>query len=196
MKKQSWILASFFMLAGFILASCGTTAHVEKDKSVNFNQYQTYAWIQPNATQKNKPADIMESTVKNIVSEELQKNAGWREVSTSSNPDLLLSYDILVERAVREKNDARYSRPFVRTFYNPMSRRYFNVYYPSQFMGYENYSVPTQEGTVTVSMIDAKTDKTVWQGWTTDEIDSRRIKSKEVQAAVKSIFRKFDLAKN
>ena len=78
----------------------------------------------------------------------------------------------------------------------PMSRSYFNVYYPSQFMGYENYSVPTQEGTVTVSMIDAKTDKTVWQGWPTDEIDSRRIKSKEVQAAVKSIFRKFDLAKN
>ena len=67
MKKQSWILASFLMLAGFILAGCGTTAHVEKDKSVNFNQYQTYAWIQPNAKQKNKPANIMESTVKNIV---------------------------------------------------------------------------------------------------------------------------------
>jgi hypothetical protein len=45
-------------------------------------------------------------------------------------------------------------------------------------------------------MIDAKTDKTVWQGWTTDEVNSRNLTSKEIQYAVKSIFRKFDVAKN
>jgi hypothetical protein len=44
-------------------------------------------------------------------------------------------------------------------------------------------------------MTDAKTDKMVWQGWTTDELRSRNLTSKEIQTSVKSIFRKFDVAK-
>ena len=30
-----------------------------------------------------------------------------------------------------------------------------------------------REGTVTITMVDAKTNKTVWQGWTTDEVNSK-----------------------
>jgi hypothetical protein len=45
-------------------------------------------------------------------------------------------------------------------------------------------------------MIDTKTDKTVWQGWTTDEVNSKNLTSKEIQNSVRSIFKKFDLAKN
>jgi hypothetical protein len=89
-----------------------------------------------------------------------------------------------------------YTRPFTRTFYNPYSRRFYNVYYPSRFMGYDNYDVPTREGTVTITMADANTDKTVWQGWTTGEVDSRHMTTKEIQSSVKAIFRKFDIAKN
>ncbi|MGB3165024.1 MAG: DUF4136 domain-containing protein, partial [Chitinophagaceae bacterium] len=61
--------------------------------------------------------------------------------------------------------------------------------------GYERDERTIREGTVTISMIDAKTDKTVWQGWTTDEVNSRNLTSKEIQNSVKSIFRKFDVAK-
>ncbi len=43
-------------------------------------------------------------------------------------------------------------------------------------------------------MIDPKTDKTIWQGWATDEINSSNITGKEIQKNVKSIFRKFDVA--
>jgi hypothetical protein len=53
-----------------------------------------------------------------------------------------------------------------------------------------------KEGTVTINVIDAKTEKTVWQGWTTDEVNSQNLTTKEIQNAVKSIFRKFDIAKN
>ena len=63
-------------------------------------------------------------------------------------------------------------------------------------MGYENREINTREGTVTITMIDAATEKTVWQGWATDEVDSRRMTSKEIQNSVKAIFRKFDIAKN
>jgi hypothetical protein len=70
------------------------------------------------------------------------------------------------------------------------------IYYPSQFEGYERDERPIREGTVTISMIDTKTDKTVWQGWTTDEVNSRNLTTKEIQNSVKSIFKKFDVAKN
>jgi hypothetical protein len=63
-------------------------------------------------------------------------------------------------------------------------------------VGYERDNRPVKEGTVTVSMIDTRTDKTVWQGWTTDEVNSRNLTGKEIQSSVKAIFRKFDLAKN
>ncbi len=193
MKKMKWQMAGLALVFSFVFAGCASVAHIEKDPSADFGNYKTFAWIEKKASDSTNSSDILESTVKNVVNTELQKMTGWRE--TKTRPDLLLSYDVLVERSVQQKSDAVYSSPFVRTFYNPMARRYFNVYYPSRFMGYDNYGVPVQEGTVTVSMIDARTDKTVWQGWTTDQIDSRKMRSKEVESAVKTIFRKLDLAK-
>ena len=60
----------------------------------------------------------------------------------------------------------------------------------------ENQEV-SREGTVTITMTDADTEKTVWQGWATDRgRDSRHMTGKEIQNSVKAIFRKFDLAKN
>jgi hypothetical protein len=63
-------------------------------------------------------------------------------------------------------------------------------------MGYERDERPVKEGTVTITMIDAKKDKTVWQGWTTDEVNSKNLTTKEIQFAVRSLFKKFDMAKN
>jgi hypothetical protein len=63
-------------------------------------------------------------------------------------------------------------------------------------LGYDRSQHSVKEGTVTVSVIDAKTEKTVWQGWTTDEVNSQNLTNKEIQNAVKTIFKKFDIAKN
>jgi hypothetical protein len=189
--KKSWKVWSGALALVFLLASCAPTAHIEKDDATDFSNYKTFAWIEKGKGAKN---DIAEQKIRDAVSKELEKSAGWKE--SKKNPDLLLSYDVLVERSVKQQSDVVYSRPFTRTFYNPYSRRFINVYYPSQFMGYDNYDVPTREGTVTITMTDANTEKTVWQGWTTDEVDSRHMTSKEIQNSVKAIFRKFDIAKN
>ena len=181
----------------FLLASCASTAHIEKDENANFSQYKTFAWLDKDGEGKkdrNRADDLAESKIKEAVSKELQKSAGWREVK--SRPDVLLSYDVLVEKTLREENEAVYSRPTTRVFYNPRTRRYSTIYYPSQFLGYDRDSRTVREGTVTISMIDASTDKTVWQGWTTEEVNSRNLSGREIQNAVRSIFRKFDVAKN
>lgn len=180
----------------FLLASCAPTAHVKKDDAANFSNYKTFAWAEYNPSKKdnNRRDDLTEKKIKEAVNKELEKSSGWKEAK--HDPDILLTYDILVERSVKQQNDPVYSQPFSRTFYNPYTRRFINVFYPSQFVGYDNYDVPSREGTVTISMIDAKTDKTVWQGWTTNEVNSKNLTNKEIVSSVKTIFRKFDVAKN
>jgi len=185
-KLWSTCLAFVFLAAG-----CGPTAHIEKDDNVDFSRYKTSAWLDKD-DKGNKTSDLTEQRIRKAVNQELQKT-GWRE--STANPDIVLSYDVLVERSVRQESDPVYTRPFTRTFYSPYSRRFINVYYPSQFVGYDSYNVPTREGTITITMIDANTDKTVWQGWATEQLDSRNISSKEINSTVKAIMRKLDVAK-
>lgn len=183
--------AIVFAVATFFLASCGVSAHVEKDQNADLNKYKTYTWIDKENKDKISNS-IAEQNLKTTVNEELQKN-GWREVK--SNPDLLLNYDLLVEKNVREQNEPVYSQPFSRIFFNPYTRRYGTIYYPSQFLGYDSYTEPVKEGTVSISMIDSKTNKTIWQGWATDELNGNHFTTKEVQKNVKSIFKKFEATK-
>jgi hypothetical protein len=194
---KNWKLWSGYMGVVFLLASCASTAHVEKDDNTDFSRYKTFAWIDKDGegrNDKDRQNDFTEQRLREAVNKELVKTAGWREVK--SRPDVLLSYDVLVERSVRTTSDPVYSRPSTRVFYNPYTRRYGTIYYPSQFLGYDRDQRPVKEGTVTVTMIDAKSDKTVWQGWTTNEVNSRNITNSEIQTAVRSIFKKFDVAKN
>lgn len=194
--KRKLKLWSGYLAVVFLLASCAPTAHIEKDDNADFSRYKTFSWVDRDANgekDRNNTNDLAQQNIRHAVTRELEK-AGWREARKS--PDVLLSYDVLVERSTKEQSNPRYSMPFTRTFFNPYSRRLFNVYYPSQFIGYENYEVSTREGTVTITMTDARTEKTVWQGWATDEVDSRHMTNKEIQNSVKAIFRKFDIAKN
>ena len=194
--KRNLKMWSGYLAVVFLLASCAPTAHIEKDDNADFSHYKTFSWVDRDANgekDRNNTNDLAEQNIRHAGTRELEK-AGWREARKS--PDVLLSYDVLVERSTKEQSNPRYSMPFTRTFFNPYSRRLFNVYYPSQFIGYENYEVSTREGTVTITMTDARTEKTVWQGWATDEVDSRHMTNKEIQNSVKAIFRKFDIAKN
>jgi len=182
------------IVAGFALASCGSIAHIERDETVNFSNYKTFAWVNSSETESDsveKVVSLTEQKVRKAVNSELAKQ-GWREAK--NRPDVLLSYDVLVEKSVKEDNNPVYSRPYTRFLYNPYTRRYVALRYPSQFLGYDNDQYEIREGTITITMVDAKTNKTVWQGWTTDEVNSKNLTSKEIENSVKNIFRKFDVA--
>jgi hypothetical protein len=192
MKRINWKAWGAAALSSVMLASCATTAHIEKDESVNFSNYKSFTWLHGNEAKLDKQSDLAESKIRIAVTQELQKS-GWKQ--TENNPDVILDYDLLVERASKEKKEPVYSQPYSRLVYNPYTRRYATIYYPSQFLGYESYEKLIREGTITITMIDAKTDKMVWQGWTTEEVNNKNLTSKEIQKAVASIFRKFDVAK-
>lgn len=194
--KQKLKLWSVFSMFVVLLASCGTTAHIEKDDNADFSRYKSFKWIDKDGEGKkdaNRSNDLTEQRIRDAVNKELEKT-GWKEVK--NRPDVLLSYDVLVERSIKENTNPVYTRPFSRVVFNPYTRRYTTIFYPSQFAGYERDERPVKEGTVTISMIDTKTDKTVWQGWTTDEVNSKNLTTREIQNSVRSIFKKFDVAKN
>ncbi|MER3464675.1 MAG: DUF4136 domain-containing protein [Chitinophagaceae bacterium] len=195
MKSLKWLPVLAF--AGILLTGCASLAYVEKDSSVNLANYKTYAWVETKEemkadSAKTRPSQLTLQNIHNAVNAELSK-VGWREVR--NNPDVLLSSDVLVEKSTREQNDPVYSQPYTRYFFNPYTRRYIPIYYPSEFLGYDRNEYSVREATVTISMLDAKTDKMIWQGWTTDEVNSKNLTSKEIQSTIKSIFRKFDVAK-
>ena len=191
-------LQSFGLLgiAAILFTACSPSAHIEKDDSVDFRKYNSYAWLDKDGSGKqdrNRHNDLQEAKIRDAVDAELKKQ-GW--MATRSRPDVFLTYEVAVERTTKKQSDPVYSDSYIRTFYNPYTRRWVNVYYPSRFLGYNDYEVPVKEGTVTVTIIDAKTNKAVWQGWATNEVKNRNLTSKEIQNVVKSIFRKFDVAKN
>lgn len=209
---NTWKLSSMALVLPILLAvGCVAPAHVERDETADFTRYKTFAWVtseskdnkedkkndkddrkQDNKEDKSRRNDLMERQVQQAVNKELEKQ-GWKE--DKNKPDVLISYDVLVERATRESSNPVYSRPYSRIFYNPYLRRYGTIFYPSMFLGYDDNMVSVREGTLTITMVDAKTDQTIWQGWTTDQVSSRNMTQKEILSSVRSIFRKFDVVK-
>lgn len=192
MKRINFKTALVAVLGIGLLAGCASSAHIEKDDKVNFSKYKTFTWLHGDNGKLEDQSDLIESKIRDAVTKEFEK-IGWKE--TKSKPDVILDYDVLVERSSKEQKEPVYSQPYSRLVYNPYTRRYATIFYPSQFLGYESYEKIIKEGTITITMIDAKTDKMVWQGWTTGEVNNRNLTNKEIQKAVAGIFKKSDLAK-
>lgn len=193
MKLRSIWVTAVAITGVLLFAGCSGTAHVEKDKNTDFSKYRTYSWVDKPGVKGKKARrnDLTEANIRNAVNEELQKK-GWRE--SRSKPDVVINYELVVEKNQVQQQDPVYSQSYTRSYYNRYTGRVHSFYYPSQFMGYDSYTTTVKEGTVTITMIDSKTDKTVWQGWTTSEINSGNITSKEIDKNVKTIFKKFDPA--
>jgi len=187
MKTKVILLSGLFIL--LLASACSSPAYVQKDDNTNLSSYKTYMWVDTRSGENDESkratayADI---DIHNSVNTELN-TWGWREVS--DNPDVLISYDVLVERSTETRNDPVYSQPVTRYYYNYHTRRWSPIYYPSQFVGYQTYETPVKEGTITITMIDAQTDKKIWQGWTTERLSSGGITSIDIKKSVRNIFK-------
>lgn len=177
---------------GTMVTGCAETAHVVKDSTVNMKLYKTYAWVQkkgPKEAMPDQSNELVEQSIHNAVSEQLQKR-GY--IESASDAELLISTDVLVEKNQERRTDAVYTESYTRSFYNPNTGRYITYYFPSQLAGYENYSTSIRKGTVTLTFIDSKTDKAVWQGWASKRLNDTNMDSDEISQDVRSIFNKFD----
>ena len=187
MKKI--LITATFICALVTIYSCSTPAYVEKDTNTNLSDYKTYMWVDIKASENDassRATSFADISVHNAVNAELG-NWGWREVT--DNPDVLVSYDVLVERGVESQSEPVYSQSYSRLYYNRFTRRWSTIYYPSQFLGYQQYQVPVKEATITISMMDADSDKRIWQGWTTERLGGTGISDLDVKKSVRNIFK-------
>lgn len=192
--KKALQISGLLLAAGIGLVGCATTSHVEVAKGVNFSNYKTFGWANDSGAKKAGRADnqIVDNNIKNSIGMELEQK-GWQE---ADNPDVLLDYNVMVEKGVRTETDPAFSYPYSSYYYNPWRRRLGYYYSPAFFSGYRTYNVPFKEGTLTVNMIDAKTNKLLWQGYAKGDVSASHVNSKEAEADVKSIFKKLNLPKD
>lgn len=191
MQKMKWILGMLTMVV--VLVSCGTTAMVQKDDRVDIRKFRTYAWIDASTKDTSnhspKTSDLTDRKIKESIERNLTE-AGWK--LTKKNPDVLLTYEIDVEKERRNRQTPVYSQSGYQYVYSPYSRRWIPMYFPSDLIGYRNSTEVVQEHTLTLSLIDAETDKTVWQGWTTVDSNAKRMTDKEIDNNVRAIVKKLD----
>ncbi|TDO29347.1 DUF4136 domain-containing protein [Sediminibacterium goheungense] len=190
MKKIQWMTITVLMV--WVMISCGRTAYVQKDADVDFSTIKTYSWVTTQANKEKASVQIKNDDLTNRkIRQAIDKNLaekGWKEVK--KNPDVYLVYDIMIEEENKKVTTPVYSQSFTRWFFNPRNRRWVPVFYPSQFMGYDEDMEKVKEGTLTLTLMDADTDKTIWQGWTTSEMSGRKLTDKQIESKVKAIVAK------
>ncbi len=187
--KNSLIKSMFFFAAAvFTFAGCNVTSHTQQLPGINFNNYKTFAWVNPGINGKGDRSnnDIIDNNIKNSVAMELT-NRGW--VESETNPDVFLDYTIAVRHGHRVQDAPVYSYPFSRYVYR--RGRIYSLWFPSSLMGMRTVDVPFREGELTINMIDGKTNKLIWQGWASGNLNEHQFTNKDVNKQVKSIFKKF-----
>ncbi|HEX7846474.1 MAG TPA: DUF4136 domain-containing protein [Chitinophagaceae bacterium] len=166
-----------------------TTAFVIKDKTVNLYNFQTYRWIQEkNAVNDPAARVVAEADLRmhDSIAKELNK-WGWRE--TDNKPDVLISYDILVNKIKERGQQGPYTETFSRPYYNECLDKWSQIFYPDQFVGYDVYDTPASKATLTITVMEANTDKKIWQGWTTERLRDKKFTEKDIQRSVTAIFK-------
>lgn len=190
MKTMKW--TALLLVATTLLLSCSRTAYVQKDRDIDFSKIRTYSWVRTQADKETTVTTLRNDDLTNRkIRQSIDRNLaekGWREVK--NNPDVYLVYDVMIEKENKIDRNAVYSQSFTRWFFNPGSRRWVPVFYPSQFMGFDENTRTVNEGTLTLTMMDADSDKTIWQGWTTSELSGRKLSDKQIDSKVKAIVKK------
>src|SRR5258706_3818250 len=178
--------------SAFAFTSCAVSTHIETAAGVNFSNYKTFGWANVNGEKKEDAADndIVDNNIKNSITAQLE-NKGWTEAT--QNPDVILDYNVMVEKKVNRVSEPVYGYPYSHDYYNGWRHRSGYMYYPSDLIGYHTYNVPFKQGTLTVNMVDTKTNKLIWQGSAQGDVSNKTVTTGEMQTDVSSIFKKFKL---
>ncbi|MDB5232256.1 MAG: hypothetical protein JWN76_3061 [Chitinophagaceae bacterium] len=186
--KQFVLILSAAIASAFILPGCLVTTHVESAPGINFSNYKTFSWSNGTGEKKEDIADndIIDNNIKNTISLQLE-NKGWKE--TSQTPDVILDYNVMVEKKVNRIPEPVYNYPYTHYYYNGWRHRMGYMYYPADLAIYHTYNVPFKQGTLTVNMVDSKTNQLIWQG----DVSSKTVTTQEMQTDVTSILKKFNV---
>lgn len=204
---RTWCLSAA-LLMGLSACSSPRQATVDYDRTVNFQQYQTYGFYQPDqnelaateqgATAKPEPeqatAEDTEAKAYTTLLDQHFKSAINQQMAalgyqySEQNPDLLVNYMTNVET----RSDVR-SSPFSINagygYYGRSSSFMFGIPLFGNRLEKNEYKI----GTVTIDVIDASEQRLVWQGLVDGRLTKKAMENPEqaINDAVQLIYQRY-----
>ena len=194
---MNYLVQKAFILTIFLTSCVTMNIDSQVNSSIDFSNYHSFAWI-------NRPKNYAHSDpmiTNDIVEEEIIKYCNVElkarnYVEDTLNPDILLDYDLVTKNKVelqqepiyKTTNPAYYNR---NQYYNGNINNY---QFPNTYVaGYNTIKVPYEEGTVTIYIIDRKSNKLTWQGWANGTIIDAGSFERELPRNIKAIFKKYPI---
>lgn len=174
-----------------VLSACSTPLRIstERDKTVSFEQYRTFAWLQPEQKdwQNNISARNQAAMIQTAVTKELEIR-GMR-VDTAT-PDLLLRYQSGIQNYTGYRTIPVYGYAPPMPFFFGRSLWYGGGYYP---MYSRSYRTNIREGTLAIEVIDRKTNNVIWRGLSEERLYSRSGINADIPYIIQIIFEHYPL---
>lgn len=208
--KLKIIFFKIFLIGAIALSGCSSYNNTSSnyDKSVDFEKYKTYAWL--NSQKSQVPAayynDVIENNAKNYIDQNF-KNRGY--TVDTLNPDILME---LVLKSKKKTEEIQVSNPYNysnHTYYNNPYNPYYdnNLYYGNQYynrypnynygmhysynVGYRTKTMKYTEITITINMIDRDSNKLVWTGSAENDIYDPKYFKEEIHPAIVNILAQY-----
>lgn len=159
----------FLLLVTGLVVGCSSSVSVtsDYDKTVDFTKYKTFSFYHLKTT--GEVSQLNADRIANAIKKEMIAK-GY--VETSNNPDVLVNSVVVVEEKVAVTTSTNYYG-------------YGGYYRPYGYWGYPagaSTNVSTYEykdGTMIIDIVDAKTEKLVWEGVGTKELKSNQKDAEE-----------------
>lgn len=198
MKNKIFFLSS--LLLAFILSGCRpyNTLIVNRDVSVDFSKYETFAWLKDIRDTANSPYnnEVIRNNIRNYFGKSFARRGYTLKVDS---PDVLLQIEFQNSKVVDEITFRPFPRPhhyyaryyFGSDFYSPYPYNYY--YTSSEVRCYPNglckEKIEYMEGSITLNVIDRKKNKMVWTCTSKGNIYDPSFINDHIHPAVISIMR-------
>lgn len=171
------------LIPALLLTGCAARVYVEQDSAAQLTGYHSYAWVSPSlAGPVRDPildSQILESRVQRAVTADLNTR-GYVAAPSAGSADFLVTYHTVSKQKI-ESSGTSVGFGFMDAF-------------PRGFGGAVVMAPPVEsreEGTLMLDIMDGKSKRLVWRGWTTGWVDQQNYTDQAVAAAVQQIFDKF-----
>lgn len=164
-----------------LLVACSPRIYVEQDASARFAGYRSYAWLSPPAGPVRDPildSQILEARVQRAVDADL-KARGYVPAADAAGADFLVTYHTASKQKI-DSSGANFSVGIVDAFPHGFGTLVLG--------GPEVQS--REEGTLMLDVIDGKSKRLVWRGWTTGWLSQDNYTDEAVSSAVHNILDK------
>lgn len=186
MRRFQHLLSLALLSAALLLAGCAPRVLVEQDSHAPFARYHSFAWVNPPMGPVKDPildSQILEERVKRAVVAALTAR-GYVQTAPDKSPDFIVTYHTASRQKI-ESSGASFSFGFVDAW--PAG-------FGSVIVPVGNNVESHEEGTLMLDVLDGKSKRLVWRGWTSDWVRQENYSDKAINEAVRDILAKFPSA--